>query len=214
MHFGLHYTLYYTHGSAKYVCGKGERVVWKWLRDVACSLLQSDGVFQIESPQQPLSDQMSLSQDRRQWHDYCWTPFILHDGIRCRLGVLSPIFVPVDHVGRTCFNEEYSGLKLMKLCILVYKTLENLEATYQGQTLRGHGLSTEDVKGEDLDALFAAMRRAVPRHSFNECCPNAKGRSNILNHFDTFCTWGVARRPLCCGHQKKHVPRSLSSATV
>ena len=30
-----------------------------------------------------------------------------------------------------------------------------------GQTLRGHGLSTEDVNGEDLDALFASMCRAV-----------------------------------------------------
>ena len=34
-----------------------------------------------------------------------------------------------------------------------------------GQTLRGHGLSTEDVNGEDLDALFASMCRAVPRHA-------------------------------------------------
>lgn len=32
-----------------------------------------------------------------------------------------------------------------------------------GQTLRGHGLSAEDVNGEDLDALFASMCRAVPR---------------------------------------------------
>lgn len=30
-----------------------------------------------------------------------------------------------------------------------------------GQTLQGHGLATEDVNGEDLDALFASMRRAV-----------------------------------------------------
>jgi len=38
---------------------------------------------------------------------------------------------------------------------------EYLKGYNVGKTLQGHGLTTEDVAGEDLDALFAAMVRAV-----------------------------------------------------
>jgi transketolase len=38
---------------------------------------------------------------------------------------------------------------------------EYLKGYNVGKTLAGHGLATEDVPGEDLDALFAAMVRAV-----------------------------------------------------
>ncbi len=72
-----------------------------------------------------------------------------------------------------------------------------------GQTLRGHGLSTEDVNGEDLDALFASMCRAVPRHAEanqiligpHKEMKNDKDKvwCNVTNDNKLRCSWRIWR---------------------
>ena len=73
-----------------------------------------------------------------------------------------------------------------------------------GRTLRGHGLSSEDVEGEDLDRVYQAMCKAAPRPSWSYCHTG----SSICRDTPAASDLGFGGRSLRGYSEAEHVPRT------